>query len=89
MFPAAIGEENEGDTLGLEVGKGFVRARERVGAAGEDTIDAGGRELVWRVREGGLTYSNANAKSGVCWEAEDVWRERRRSLGWLLHVRCA
>lgn len=39
MFPAAIGEENEGDTLGLEVGKGFVRARERVGAAGEDAID--------------------------------------------------
>lgn len=51
MFPAAIGEENEGDTLGLEVGKGFVCARERVGAAGEDTIDAGGRELVWRVRK--------------------------------------
>ena len=46
MLPAAIGEENEGDTLGPEVGKGFVSAWERVGAADKDAIDAGGRELV-------------------------------------------
>jgi hypothetical protein len=46
MFPAAIGEKDERDTLGLEVGKRFMCSRERVGAADEDAIDAGGFELV-------------------------------------------
>lgn len=40
VFAAAIGEQDEGDALALEVREGLVGARERVGAAKEDAIDA-------------------------------------------------
>jgi hypothetical protein len=39
VHAAAICEEDEGNTLGLEVRQGFVGAWERVGAADEDAID--------------------------------------------------
>ena len=35
----AIGKEDEGDAVGLEVGEGFSGARERFGAAEKDAID--------------------------------------------------
>ena len=36
---AAIGEEDEGNTVGLEVGKGAVGAGERFGGAEENAVD--------------------------------------------------
>lgn len=39
-FTAAIGKEDEWYTLFLEVGEGFVRARDGVGGADEDAVDA-------------------------------------------------
>ena len=42
VFAAAIGEEDEGDVVGLEVGEGGVGAREGGGGAEEDAVDAGG-----------------------------------------------
>ena len=38
----AVGEEDEGDAVGLEVAEGGCGAGERRGAAEEDAIDAGG-----------------------------------------------
>jgi hypothetical protein len=45
VLAAAIGEEDEGDVVGLEVCQGAVCAWERVGAAKEDAIYARGRGL--------------------------------------------
>lgn len=43
VLAAAIGEQDEGDAVLLEVGERLVGAREGVGAADEDAIDAEGR----------------------------------------------
>lgn len=40
VLAAAVGEQDERDALALEVRERLVRARERVGAAEEDAIDA-------------------------------------------------
>lgn len=40
MLAATVGEQDEGDALGLEVGERFGRAWDRVGAAEKDAIDA-------------------------------------------------
>lgn len=39
-FPAAVGEEDEGDAVGLEVGEGAGGSGEGGRAAEEDAIDA-------------------------------------------------
>jgi len=39
-FAAAVGEEDEGDSLGLEVAEGFCGAGEGGGGAEEDSVDA-------------------------------------------------
>ena len=41
MLAAAVCKQDEGDALGLEVGKRLVGARERIGTAYEDAIDTG------------------------------------------------
>ena len=64
---AAIGEENEGDAMGLEIGEGAMSTREGFRRAKEDAVDAanhvsrGSAKLLIR----GTLYSNANAKLGT------------------------
>lgn len=41
-FSAAVGEEDEGDAVGAEVGEGVVGAGEGGAAAEEDAVNAGG-----------------------------------------------
>ena len=61
---AAIGEKDEGDAVGLEIGKGAVSAGEGFGGAEEDAVDAG--DMLAGSRDSGFWnfYSNANAKLG-------------------------
>ena len=69
VFAATVGEEDERDLVGLEVGEGFACSREGLGAADQDAVDA--EKWVsndrWRVEK--ESYSNANAKSGSLLES--------------------
>ena len=62
-FTAAIGQEDEGNALFLEIAEGLAGAGKRVGAAEEDAIDTGDWLHLYIIQDGGCLYSNANAKS--------------------------
>ena len=62
-FTTAIGEEDEGNAMLLEIAKGFAGAGKGIGAAEEDAIDTGNRLDLCASWSAGCLYSNANAKS--------------------------
>lgn len=64
---AAIGKENEGDAMGLEIGEGAMSARERFRGAKEDAVDAANHisRVSNRLLIREILYSNANAKLGT------------------------
>jgi hypothetical protein len=68
VFTAAVGQEDEGDVVVLEVGKGLRRARDWDGGAEKYAIYTGGvtgQSSALDYRCGGVkAYSNAKAKSG-------------------------
>lgn len=85
VLPAAVGEQDEGDAQALEREEGGAGARNGVGGAEKDAIDAGGSVSDVRLRlkrRMVSTHSNAKAKSGIRGEIEEVvWRVRRLG-GW-------
>ena len=62
-FTTAIREEDEGDTMLLEIAEGFAGAGKGIGAAEEDAIDTGDWLDLCACWSAGCLYSNANAKS--------------------------
>ena len=65
-FAAAIGEENKGNPIPLQEPESFLSSWERVGAAEQHAINAGGALEVHEVqRLMQRVYSKANAKSGI------------------------
>ena len=74
MFAAAIGEENEGYAVVLEVGEGLVGAGEGIGASNEDAVDTGDcqytEEVIWVIWcllecEGKLWYALRRGRRGL------------------------
>ena len=67
--PASISQENERDSAGLKIRQRLLSPRKRFRATEENAINAFIESELFQVCEaeinGGRTYSNANAKSGI------------------------
>lgn len=72
VLAAAIGEEDEGDAVGLEVGQSFGGVRQGSGGAEEDAVDTGGSESVM-----GDLYIGLDEQSGPT-----QMRMQRVGLSW-------